>query len=90
MDFLNKKKVSISHDILSVIDSNNPKAVKFFEVSSGKATNFTLEHTLEIQEINLNKSEIAAERKIAFIDSNRDLFLCPTFKRDIVSYKPII
>ncbi len=44
----------------------------------------TLDHSLEIVEINLNKNEIASERKIAFIDINRDLYLSPVHKRDLV------
>lgn len=83
-DFLNRKKLSISQDILAIIDTNNSKFVKFFEVQTGKPTNFVLEHNLDITDINLNKSEIASERKIAFIDSNKDLFLSPTYKRDII------
>jgi len=81
---LNKKKLSISQDILAIIDTSNSKIVKFFEVQSGKPSNFTLEHSLDITDINLNKSDIASERKIAFIDSNKDLFLSPTYKRDII------
>jgi len=84
LDFLNRKKLTISQDILALIDPSNNKLIRFYEVQSGKPTNFTLEHSLDIAEINLNKSDSANERKIAFIDSNRDLFLSPTFKRDII------
>jgi len=83
-DFLNKKKISIAQDILALIDTSNPKLVKFFEVQSGEPSNFVLEHSLDITDINLNKSDIASERKIAFVDSNKDLFLSPTYKRDII------
>ena len=83
-DFLNKKKLSISQDILAIIDTSNSKLVKFFEVLTGKPTNFVLEHSLDVTDINLNKSDIASERKIAFVDSNKDLFLSPTYKRDII------
>lgn len=37
---------------------------------------------MEIQEIHLNQNEIASERKIGYIDSNRDLYLSPAHKRD--------
>lgn len=81
---MNKKKISISQDILALIDTSNAKIVRFYEVQTGKPTNFFLEHSLDITDINLNKSDIASERKIAFIDSNKDLFLSPTYKRDII------
>lgn len=82
---MNKKKISISQDILAIIDTNNSKIIRFYEVQNGKPTQFFLEHSLDVIDINLNKSEIASERKIAYIDSNKDLFLSPTFKKDIVS-----
>lgn len=39
---------------------------------------------MEILELNLNKTELGAERKIAFIDVNRDLHLSPVHKRDVI------
>lgn len=81
---MNKKKLTISQDLLAIIDTNNSKIVRFYEVQTGKPTNFTLEHSLDISDINLNKSDIASERKIAFVDSNKDLFLSPAHKRDII------
>ena len=46
--------------------------------------NFTLEHSLEICEIHLNQTENGTERKISFIDANRDLHLSPVHKRDLI------
>jgi intraflagellar transport protein 80 len=46
-----------------------------------------LEHTLEIAEIGLNKNEVASERKIGFIDINKDFHLSPVHKRDVVREK---
>ena len=51
---------------------------------SGKQLNFSLEHTLDILEIGLNKNEVASERKIGFIDVNRDFHLSPVHKRDVI------
>lgn len=42
--------------------------MKFYEMNSGKALNFTVEHSLEILEINLNQTEMIGERKLAFVD----------------------
>ena len=47
-EFLSKKRLSISNDILAVVDSSNNKAIKFFDMSNGKIMNFTVEHTMEI------------------------------------------
>ena len=48
VEYLNKKKLSISNDILAIVDGLNNKIIRFFDMSTGKAMNFTVEHTLEI------------------------------------------
>ena len=45
--------------------------------------NFTLEHSLEVVEIHMNQTEQASERKIGFVDINRDLNLSPVHKKDV-------
>ena len=79
---MSKKKIALSPDILAVIEGTNNKLIKFFEISSGKPINFTLEHTINIMEINLNQTEQSLERKVAFVDANRDLYLAPIHKSD--------
>lgn len=49
----------MSNDIVAVIDGTNSKLIKFFEIASGKPLNFTIDHGLEILEINLNQTEQA-------------------------------
>lgn len=56
----------------------------FFEAMTAKPIQFKLEHAMEISEINLNNSESASERKIAFVDSNRDLYITPLHKKDLI------
>ena len=60
---------------MAVIDPSNPKSVKVFDIMSGKITDSTIDHTTEIIQVDLNQVAMSAERKLAFIDSNKDLFL---------------
>ena len=83
-EYLNKKKLSISNDILAIVDGSNSKIIRFYDMTNGKPLNFTVEHTLEIQEIHLNQTDMAGERKIAFVDQNRDLHISPVHRKDIV------
>ncbi|CAD8115923.1 unnamed protein product [Paramecium primaurelia] len=83
-EHLSHKKIAISNDLLALVDGGNNKVVKFYEMNSGKALNFTVEHSLEILEINLNQTEMIGERKLAFVDQNRDLHITPVHKKDIV------
>ena len=80
VEFMSRKKIAISSDILAVTESTNPKMVKFYEIATGKPMNFTVEHSLPINEINLNQVEQTLERKIAFLDANRDLYLTTVHK----------
>jgi len=54
VEFLNQRHISLSSDVLAVIDPSNPKLVKIFDIQSGKATNTQIEHTTEIIEMDLN------------------------------------
>jgi intraflagellar transport protein 80 len=72
---MSRKKISLSGDLLAVTESTNPKMVKFYEIATGKPLSFSVEHTLPISEINLNQVEQTLERKIAFLDANRDLYI---------------
>jgi len=80
VEFLNQRHLSLSSDVLAVIDPSNPKSIKVFDIQSGKATNAPIEHTTEILEMDLNQVEMASERKMCFIDSNRDLFISMVHK----------
>ena len=42
VEFMNKKRISISHDILAVIETTNNKLIKFYEIATGKPMNFTV------------------------------------------------
>lgn len=75
VEFLNKRHISISNDVLAIIDPANPKNVSVFDIKSGKPSPQLIQHTTEICEMNLNQIEMSSERKMCFIDSNRDMFL---------------
>ena len=83
VEFLNQRHVSLSSDVLAIVDPSNPKLVKIFDIISGKSTDNNFEHTSEIQEMNLNQVEMSSERKMCFIDQNRDLFLSMIHKSDV-------
>jgi intraflagellar transport protein 80 len=84
-DQLNSKKIAISQDVIAVIDSTNPKVLKFFDVANGKPMNLQIDHTADIREFDLNNSELGANRRVAFLDANKDLFISPIIKKDTVS-----
>lgn len=79
---MQKKKISFSNDIISLIDSTNPCIIKNFDCNNGKTLS-TIEHNNEIIEFDINNVSSTSEKKFAFIDCNKDLFLCPILKKNI-------
>lgn len=82
VEFMSKKKIAISSDIIAVVEVTNPKLIKFYEIATGKPLNFTVDHTLPVIEIHLNQVETTLERKIAFLDANRDLHITTVHKSE--------
>jgi intraflagellar transport protein 80 len=83
VEFLNQRHISLASDVLAVIDPSNPKTVKIFDIMSGKPTN-QIDHSTEILEMDINQVEMSSERKMCFIDSNRDMFLSMVHKPEIL------
>lgn len=86
---LNKRRVSLSTDLLGLVDLSNPKIIRLYDISSGKQLNHFIEHSNEIMEVDLNKTDLGSERKLAFIDSNRDLFMTPAHKKDCIKLSAV-
>ena len=74
---LTSTTVSVSPDTIAVRDNADEKAVHLFDASSGKPLNDgkAFMHRLEIMEIALDQTGLPNQRKMAFVDKNRDLFL---------------
>jgi intraflagellar transport protein 80 len=54
IEFLNARHLSLSSDILAVIDPTNQKIVRIFDIISGKPSTVNIEHSAEIIEMDLN------------------------------------
>ncbi|XP_062355287.1 intraflagellar transport protein 80 homolog [Cinclus cinclus] len=76
-DILNSQTVSLSNDTLAVKDKADERVIYLFEALSGRplGDGKPLTHKTEIVEIALDQKGLISERKIAFIDKNRDLFI---------------
>lgn len=74
VEFLSQRHLSVASDVIALIDPSNPKKVVVFDINSGKAGE-AIEHATDIIEMELNQVEIPTERKMCFVDSNRDMFM---------------
>lgn len=76
--------IALSNDILAVLAPNAPKTIRLYDLASGKSLNHTIEHSMDILEIALNQSDLSKDRKICFIDSNKDLYITNVYTNRIV------
>lgn len=90
VEFLNKNSISVSSDVIGLIDTSNTKIIRIFEVSNGSPTNINIENSNEILAMALNQTEIAKERKLCFIDFNRDMFLTMVNKPEIIKISSMV
>ncbi|XP_030071802.1 intraflagellar transport protein 80 homolog [Microcaecilia unicolor] len=76
-DILNAQTVSLSNDTIAIKDKADEKLIYLFEALTGKPVGDgkPLTHKIEIVEIALDQKGLTNERKIAFIDKNRDLYI---------------
>lgn len=42
VEFMSQKKIALSSDIVAVIETTNPKMVRFYEIATGKPLNFNV------------------------------------------------
>ena len=90
VEFLNARHLSVSSDVLALIDPSTPKVVKVFDIISGKPSTVQIEHSTEIIEMEINQVEMSSERKMCFIDSNRDMFITMVHKPDILKISSVV
>ena len=81
---LSKKMICISNDIIAILPPNNPKTIKLYDIQSGKPLNVEINHQMDIVEIQLNQSDLSRDRKVCFIDTNKDLYISNVYMPKIV------
>jgi len=83
VEFLSNKSISLSTDIITVVDTANGKLLRLFDLISGKPLSQNIEHNLEILEVSANQVDHAAERKLCIMDNNRDLLLTSVHRNEM-------
>ena len=76
---LSKKMICLSNDVIAILPPNSPKTIKFYDIQSGKPLGTEITHTMDILEIQLNQSQLNRDRKVCFIDTNKDLYISNVF-----------
>jgi intraflagellar transport protein 80 len=82
MGFLSHQSLSLCRDSLCLVDPSSPKQLRVFDVLTGRAIGQPITHKLDITRIALNQQGSGAERKIAILDKNKDLYLTKAMQSD--------
>ncbi|RHY74799.1 hypothetical protein DYB34_009094, partial [Aphanomyces astaci] len=75
VEFLHRHTVSLSIDTVSILDHSDRKTIRSFDINTGKALPITFTHSLDVVELALSHYGPSTDRKLLFIDNNRDLHL---------------
>ena len=91
-EVFNSQTVSMSSDIIAIIDHSDTKLIRFFDLATGKEAGKPLQHVLDITCVQMNRWGTSAQRKCVFQDRNRDLYIIPVGStaagtKDVVPFK---
>lgn len=81
-EFLNHQTLSICRDAVCLVDPAQPKQIRVFDVFTGRPMGQVITHKLDIVRISLNQQGSGADRKIAILDKNKDLYLTKAMHSD--------
>eukprot|EP00227_Mantoniella_beaufortii_P020105 CAMPEP_0197575096 /NCGR_PEP_ID=MMETSP1326-20131121/609_1 /TAXON_ID=1155430 /ORGANISM="Genus nov. species nov., Strain RCC2288" /LENGTH=759 /DNA_ID=CAMNT_0043137801 /DNA_START=154 /DNA_END=2433 /DNA_ORIENTATION=+ len=79
-EMLNAQSVALSPDTLAIIDRSTSKTVRFLDTSAGKPVGEEMTHSMEVTDVCLSQTGSTPDRKLVFIDRNRDLYITPVLK----------
>ena len=79
-ELLNDQSVALSPDCLALIDRKTSKKVLFLDTAAGKPVGEELVHPLEVTSVCLSQTGSMPDRKLVFIDRNRDLYISPVLR----------
>mmetsp|Transcript_12370 Transcript_12370/g.35119 ORF Transcript_12370/g.35119 Transcript_12370/m.35119 type:complete len:759 (+) Transcript_12370:80-2356(+) len=81
-EYLNPSTLSLCRDTLALVDPSSPKQIRVFDVFTGRSMGQPIQHKLDIVRISLNQQGSGADRKIAVLDKNKDLYLTKAMQGD--------
>ena len=76
-EFLTGGLVALADDAVAIVESAGRSKVRLFDLPRGRPLGRDIEHTTEIVEVRLNCAGTLEDRRVAFRDRNKDLFLAP-------------
>ncbi|CAM9565795.1 unnamed protein product [Ascophyllum nodosum] len=94
VEYLSGRAISLSEDAVAILDRISPKSVRVCDVSTGRpladGRSPEVVHDCEVEEVFLNQfAKGLGERRLAFIDRNKELWLCLVQPSTVKGTEPI-
>lgn len=86
-DQFTKDTMTICDDTIAVRDQRDFKKIHVIDISSGAPIGSIVSHNLDIEEVALDQAEGTLARHLAFVDKNRDVFICVVRRSSIKTVK---
>jgi intraflagellar transport protein 80 len=86
---LNQKLFTLAYESACFVDSTNPKVLQILDSHTGKVTE-TYTHTNDISKISFNNLSNVVDRKLLFLDSNKDLYMFIPGKTIVKKVAPVV
>eukprot|EP00744_Colponema_vietnamica_P004654 GILI01006912.1.p1 GENE.GILI01006912.1~~GILI01006912.1.p1 ORF type:complete len:758 (-),score=200.90 GILI01006912.1:92-2365(-) len=90
VECLNKASLSLSSDCVAVLDRGQSKLIRICDLTSGRPLGEPLEHSLDVLEVALSQCGAASDRKLCFVDKNKDLYVTPTHRHQPVKLAAMV
>jgi len=89
-DVLNPLTLSIARDAVCMVDASTPKCVRVFDVQSGRPLGQPIEHKIDIIQVAVNQHGSGADRRVAILDKNKDLYITPAHRTQWVKLSSMV
>lgn len=83
VETLNHRTISMSRDLIAILDPSNNKQVRVFDVASGRPRGKPVVHTQDILEVDLSHYARSTQKLLSIVDRNRDLYVCALNKKPV-------
>jgi intraflagellar transport protein 80 len=82
-EFLNQNTLTLCRDAIALVDPAQPKQIRVYDVYTGRPIGSApIQHKLDVVKISLNQQGSGADRTIAILDKNKDLYLTKAMNSD--------
>ena len=78
---LSDGNAALAPDTCAVVDRNDARVVRFLDTNAGRPVGEDVTHDLDVVHVALSQNGAPPDRRCAFVDANRDVYVVPVLRR---------